>query len=350
MKKSIFAVMAVFCLFSCSKTNFKLVGVSEFQFLDGKKVYLVNLDNVYLDSAEIKNGKFVIDGICDSVQLVNIVCYFSPDLKPVQRTFLFEQGTTDIKIDSAGDVYVEGSEQNSVLTNYMFKTKELDKKYEQALKVSQVDADRVEAEYYELAYQFAKSQSQNLVGKYIFLDQYNGMTTEQREEITSLMSEDIKKDEKVAKIINNIQREKLVAKGMQYLDFALPDPQGNTLALSSLVGKSDYLLIDFWASWCPYCIKSFPALKQVYDRYHGKKFEILGVSLDDDDNKWTSAIERYALNWLHVSDLKKWDCEPAKLYVVYGIPATVLIDKTGKIAGRNLTAIEIEEIILNNPN
>jgi peroxiredoxin len=349
MKKSILAVVAAFCLFSCSKTNFKIVGISEIQALDGQKIYLVNSDKVYLDSAEIKNGKFAISGICDSVQLVKIVCYLSQDAEPIQRVFLFEQGTTNVKIDSTGDVHVKGSEQNNVLTDYMLKIKDLDKKYEQASQVSQVDADRVEAEYYELAYQFAKSQSQSLVGKYIFLDQYNGMTTEQREDITSLMSEDIKKDEKIVKIINNIQREKLTAKGMQYLDFELPTPQGDTLALSSLVGESDYLLIDFWASWCPYCIKSFPALKQVYDKYHGKKFEILGVSLDDDNNKWTSAIKQYALNWRHVSDLKKWDCEPAKLYVVYGIPATVLIDKTGKIVGRNLTAIEIEEI-LNNPH
>ena len=110
-------------------------------------------------------------------------------------------------------------------------------------------------------------------------------------------------------------------------------------------GKTDYLLIDFWASWCGPCIKSLPSLKAMYDKYHGKKFDIIGVSLDDTAADWTAAIAKFGLTWTNVSDLQKWDSQPAKLYAISFIPNTILLDKEGKIIGRNLHVNEIENIL-----
>jgi len=171
------------------------------------------------------------------------------------------------------------------------------------------------------------------------------MSIEQREEIISLLDDKLKKDPKIAKVISNIEQEKVSAVGQPFIDFTAKDPNGKDVTLSTLVGKTDYLLIDFWASWCGPCIKSLPSLKAMYDKYHGKKFDIIGVSLDNNSTNWTEAIEKFGLTWTNVSDLQEWDSQPAKLYAISFIPNTILLDKEGKIIGRNLHVNEIEEIL-----
>lgn len=111
-------------------------------------------------------------------------------------------------------------------------------------------------------------------------------------------------------------------------------PDGETVSLSSLKGK--YVLIDFWASWCGPCRRENPNVKRLYDKYAGKNFEILSVSLDNSSDRWKQAIEKDGMNWLHVSDLKKWDSAAAADYGVRSIPFTVLVDPEGKIVATKL--------------
>jgi peroxiredoxin len=124
-------------------------------------------------------------------------------------------------------------------------------------------------------------------------------------------------------------------------EIALPAPDGTTLALSSLRGK--YVLIDFWASWCGPCLAEVPNVKAIYDKYHDRGFEIFGVSLDDKSDKWTAAIERHGLNWLHVSSLKGWECPVAARYNVTGIPKMYLLDKEGRVIAIDLRGEALRE-------
>ncbi len=121
----------------------------------------------------------------------------------------------------------------------------------------------------------------------------------------------------------------------------LPSPNGSNIALSSLRGK--VVLIDFWASWCGPCRKEMPNVKAAYAKYRSKGFEIYGVSLDKEKDAWLEAIAKDGLTWPQVSDLKFWDCEAAKLYNIQSIPATVLLDKEGKIIAKNLRGVELEK-------
>ncbi|WP_119079814.1 TlpA disulfide reductase family protein [Chitinophaga alhagiae] len=117
-------------------------------------------------------------------------------------------------------------------------------------------------------------------------------------------------------------------------DFAQPDVNGKSLSLASLRGK--YVLVDFWASWCQPCRSENPALLRTYQRFKGKGFEILGVSLDAQKASWLKAIADDGLPWLQVSDLRGWQNEAAKRFKIKYIPDNILIDPEGRIIAKDL--------------
>lgn len=111
-------------------------------------------------------------------------------------------------------------------------------------------------------------------------------------------------------------------------------PEGEPLSLSELRGK--YVLIDFWAAWCPDCRRENPALVKTYAEFSGKNFEILGVSFDRKHEDWVKAIEKDKLTWKHVSDLQSWQNAAGTIYGVRSIPQNVLVDPEGIIVARNV--------------
>ncbi len=118
-------------------------------------------------------------------------------------------------------------------------------------------------------------------------------------------------------------------------DIKLPTPEGPEKSLSSL--KGNYVLLDFWASWCGPCRKENPNLVYNYYKYRGKGFTIYQVSLDKSKDKWLKGIKDDKLGeWHHVSDLLFWNSAAAKKYKVDGIPMNFLLDPEGKIVAKNL--------------
>ena len=125
-------------------------------------------------------------------------------------------------------------------------------------------------------------------------------------------------------------------------DIVLPDPDGDTLSLSSLKGR--VVLVDFWAAWCPPCRDENPNLVRLYEMYHRKGFDIFQVSLDLRKEDWVEAIRNDRLGrWKHVSDLRYRDSEVVKQFGLTEIPASFLIDREGRVISVNLRGEELQK-------
>jgi len=112
-------------------------------------------------------------------------------------------------------------------------------------------------------------------------------------------------------------------------DFELTAIEGNTKKLSDYVGKSKYLYLDFWASWCAPCIAEFPNLIRIYNEYHEDCLNILGISLDTNETAWKNALDAHHVNWEMV--MVKNEKEMRDMLEIPGIPWGILLDNKGAI-------------------
>jgi thiol-disulfide isomerase/thioredoxin len=127
------------------------------------------------------------------------------------------------------------------------------------------------------------------------------------------------------------QAEKLIFKGATAPDFTLKNLAGEDFTLSSLKGK--YVVLDFWGSWCGFCIEGFPRMKEYYGKYKSK-VEFIGIACRDKEKNWRKAVNDHELNWLQVIDDESNDATKnvSTKYDVRGYPTKIILDKDLKIA------------------
>ena len=136
-----------------------------------------------------------------------------------------------------------------------------------------------------------------------------------------------------------IQKAKSTAIGQKAPSIKIKAIDGEEVSLAALKGQ--YVLIEFWASWCKPCRIANPNLVDLYKKFRHANFEILGISLDHDEAAWKKAITEDKLEWLQVSELKGWESTINQRYFIAAIPSNILIDDKGIIVAKDLNAEEV---------
>ncbi len=152
------------------------------------------------------------------------------------------------------------------------------------------------------------------------------------------------------RIISSIQQHeaarkirRALADGTKFPDFAEKDLQGNPLSVAKYKGK--LVLVDFWATWCGPCVGELPNVIKAYNKYHADGFEIIGISLDMDEQKLKSFLKTKEIPWAQYFDGKGWQNKLAAKYGIQSVPATFLLDGEGKIIGQDLRGEALEEAL-----
>jgi peroxiredoxin len=177
----------------------------------------------------------------------------------------------------------------------------------------------------------------------LLLENFIGRQTLEAGKIVKLynaLSSDIKKTKSGVRVGEFTNSQKAVNTGNAAPDFSAPNPEGKMVSLKESLGK--VTIIDFWASWCGPCRAENPNVVALYNEFHAKGLNIIGVSLDKDADKWKEAIAKDKLSWTQVSNLKFWEDPIAKQYNVKSIPATFILDASGKIVGKDLRGAELK--------
>lgn len=139
---------------------------------------------------------------------------------------------------------------------------------------------------------------------------------------------------------------KSVQVGQMAPDFTITSIDNTTISLSDFKGQ--YLLLDFWASWCIPCRKENSNVVKAYKQFKNKKFNIFGISLDKDKEAWKHAVVTDELSWQHGSDLNDFEGKTVTLYQVQAIPSSFMIDPDGKIIAKNLKGDDLIEFLSKN--
>ena len=121
--------------------------------------------------------------------------------------------------------------------------------------------------------------------------------------------------------------------GQPFIDFTLMTKDNTELVLSEIIAQNKLTLVDFWASWCGPCRRENPVVKAAYEQFHELGFDVIGVSVDQDEAAWLQAVEEDQLPWTHVRDTENTVSED---YMIYYIPSNFLFDQDGNMVAKGL--------------
>ncbi|MEO2060658.1 MAG: redoxin domain-containing protein [Mesonia sp.] len=352
------ATFAVACQDNNKESNEPTFKGSISNVEDSTAIYLSQLGNTgqpqAIDTVMVKDGKFEIDLPKVDFETLNILT-----LEGGRGNVIFinenEPITATVYKDSLRSSKVEGGKSNELFNDYVSEIKSLRAEMQKMVEQYQANnpnlrqnpalMQEIQQKQKELQEnntgKFQKMISENpqsLVSALILSDMMNGksLSTNKFKELFENLDEEVKNSEIGKQLNETIQKATATAVGSKAPEFSAPTPEGEQLALKDALGK--ITIVDFWASWCKPCRIENPNVVKLYNEYHDKGLNIIGVSLDKNGqkDKWLKAIEDDGLTWQHVSNLQYWQGPVAQLYNVRSIPATFILDENGVIIAKDL--------------
>ncbi len=334
--KRFFVFLLLTCLFNSAFSQEKSVNLKG-KILNNDFYSDITLENILLET-EIATANLNENNEFEFIIEIENADYYSLKLDDYTSVILIiapgENIYVEFDINDVENPIVTGSTASELYYNTNAEMKVFDQKISDYT----LTIENEKKEYY-------KKQIEANLNSLTSLILINNLTVDEYPETFKLLVEGVNDyyaiNPYAKKFIDDYNSISNTAIGAEAPEINLPDEDGKYIKLSSLRGN--YVLVDFWASWCKPCRMESPYIVTSYDTYHKKGFEIYSVSLDQTAESWSAAIIADDLDkWTHVSDLKYWNCEAAGPYGVSSIPANFLLDKDGKIIAKDLRGEELE--------
>lgn len=377
--KIIIKILAITLLFtSCNsetKRDSYVISGNAKGIYNGIRVYLKTLDQnnrqVDIDTAVVMNEKFSFEGKVLGPEM----CYLFINSVNGNLPIIIENSEISIDIDkdnlSASKIF--GTKTNEALSGFSEKMNALNEKrrnlnLELREAATANDNEKTTAlnnefknmnlEMANFPFEFINNNKDNYYSL-ILLESMLKVRNADLQKITDsyqILDESLKNSIKGKEILVKVDAAKMILEAQSRTEigkiapeFSAPTPEGKILSLSEVRGK--ITLIDFWAAWCGPCRRENPNIVKVYEKYHDKGLEIIGVSLDgntrqaDPKADWIKAINDDNLTWHQISNLNYFNGPIAKMYNIQSIPSSFILDAEGKIVAKNLRGAALEEKI-----
>ena len=356
MKKNfLMTLLAAVCLAACAetKTEIKVIG----ELGDPKPTFLHNMfGRESLAEGQVADG--VVTFVVDTVEPTVAVIGRSADRRQPICTVIIDGKPIEVTIKDDEATITKGSESNMALADAMERVKIASSPMEQLMKeyseahekfngnIPKDMMDGFDKRYDEISEEIIATQKQiimenkdNMAPLYLLRTGGDAFGVEF---VESFLKDYKYKDCKALEpVVASISGEKNKQPGAPVVDFVGKDLNDKECHLTDYVGKGQYVLVDFWASWCGPCRAEMPNVKANYEKYHDKGFEVVGISFDDDKAAWAKSVKDLGITWPQISDLKGWQCAASDLYNIKGIPATILYGPDGKVIKAGLRGEEL---------
>lgn len=371
MKKILLSLTVIAGLLSCNSKpeGYVLNGSLTGDVENGTQIFIRKIDEnnqpVDIDTTTVENGKFTVSGAVDAPELIYVFIDKVQGYTPV----VAEKGEIELTAqkDSLHFAKVKGTQQNDIFFKYLDQSRELSdqavsiqKDMQQAtmggdeatINSLRDEFAELQEEYKNFELDFIKNNPNGLISALLIEKALNAgvLPSGEAKEMYDGLSEEIKETQPAKNIVKGLEaakakeeKNKSTAIGATAPNFSGPTPEGEELSLKDAMGK--VTIIDFWAAWCKPCRVENPNVVKIYNKYHSKGLNIIGVSLDRKAEDWKKAIADDNLSWNHISNLDYFNDAVAKLYNIEAIPATFILDENGVIVAKNLRGPELESKI-----
>ncbi len=368
MKRILMVLMAAAVVVSCNTKpeGYVINGELTGEVAEGTSVFLKVIgddkQSVSIDTATVNGGKFQFTGTAGLPEMH----YIFLDKARGYSAIILENGEISFKAqkDSLGFAKIGGTPQNDIFADYMEKSQGVSKRatsIQADMQKAAAEGDQatiaalreemteLQDEYKNFELDYIKNNPTGLISA-LLVDRALASKQLTAKEVRALydgLAPEVKETKAAKGVLERLgqfEKKEASAKnttiGATAPEFSAPDPSGKQIALSDVKGK--LTLVDFWAAWCKPCRAENPNVVRVYEKYHDKGLNIIGVSLDRKAEAWKKAIEDDKLVWNQVSNLAYFNDEVAKLYNVNAIPAAFLLDANGVIVAKNLRGPALE--------
>lgn len=358
MKLTGLAVAGVM-LAACQSDSYKIAGECS-GMNDGDTIFITNdfATGKPFANGIVKDGRFSVEGTIDTPTLC--IAYSKSGLS---TTFFVEPGTIDIKLINTAKAKVGGTPMNDKWQTVMDSTRligtEMDRigqflyssqgtisPEEKAEAMARIE--KLQGRFAAFIKRYAEENISNQFGMFMLLYYQELFSPEDLLSLAGKLPAELQNTPDMQKLVSEMKHKTNTGVGGKLPDMTINDIDGKAVRLYDEIAKHDITLIDFWASWCGPCRAEMPNVVALYDECKSKGFGVIGISLDEDKDKWQSAVKSLNMTWLQLSDLKGWHNALAVAMEVRAIPHTVIVDSKGNILANGYRGDRLREFVLSN--